>query len=78
MDLTSTIEYVVQTSWARIVSLKWLLPLSGLRATESGIESRVFGVVTVALMLVFVALGLAIVVPGLRSTRFARVITATG
>ena len=42
------VEYAVQTRWTRIVSLIWLLPLTRLRATESGVDRRVFGVVTVA------------------------------
>ena len=55
MDLTWTIEYAVQTRRARIFSLKWLFPLTGLGATESGIDRRVFGVITVVSTLVLVA-----------------------
>ena len=78
VDLTWTSKYAVQTGWARIVSLKWLLSLTGLRATESGIDNHVFGVVTVASTLVSVVSWLAVAVPGLRSTRFACVIIAMG
>lgn len=35
VDLTWAIEYAFQIGRARIVSLNWLLPLTGLRATES-------------------------------------------
>ena len=77
VDLTWTIEYAVQTGRARIVSLKWLLPLTGLRATESGVDSRVFGVVTVASTLVSVASWLAVAVSSLRSARFACIIIST-
>ena len=54
MNLAWTIEYAVQTGRARIVLLEWLFPLTGLRATESGIDGRVFGVITVFVTLVFV------------------------
>ena len=77
VDLTWTIEYAVQTGWARIVSLKWLLPLTGLRATKSGIDSRVFGVVIVASTLVSVASWLVVAVSGLKSARFACMIITT-
>ena len=55
VDLTWTIEYAVQARRARIVSLKWLLSLTGLGATESGVDRRVFGIFIVAPTLVFVA-----------------------
>ena len=65
MNLTWAVKYAVQAGWARIVLLKWLFPLTGLRATESGIDCRVFGVITISAMLVFVASGLAVAIPGL-------------
>ena len=70
MDLKWTIEHAVQTGWARIVSLKWLFPLTGLGATESGINGRVFGVVGIILMLVSIASGLAVAISGFISARF--------
>ena len=70
VDLTWTIEYVVQTGRARIVSLKWLLPLTGLRATESGVDSRVFGVVAITLTLVSIVSGLVVAISDFRSARF--------
>ena len=69
VDLTWTIECAVQTGRARIVSLKWLFPLTGLGATESDINGRVFGVVGIILMLVSVASGLAIAISGFGSAR---------
>ena len=78
MYLIWSIEYAVQTIRARIVSIKWLLPLSGLRAAESGVDSRVFGVVTVASPLVFVAFGLVVAISGFKSARFACIVIATG
>ena len=55
MNLTRAVEYVVQTGRARIASFERLLPLTGFRAIESGINCRVFGVVTVVAALVSVA-----------------------
>ena len=78
MDLTWTIEYAVQTGQAWIVSFIWLLPLSGLCATESGIDRHVFDVVTVASTLVSVASGLAVAVSGFRSDMFICIVIATG
>ena len=47
VDLTWTIEYADLAGRARIVSFEWLFPLSGFRASESGIDCRVFGVVAI-------------------------------
>ena len=58
------IEYAVQTGRARIVSFEWLFSLTGLRATESGIDCRVFGVIAVFVMLIFVALWFVVIIPG--------------
>ena len=78
VDLTWTIEYAVQAGRAWIVSFIWLLPLTGLRATESGIDCHVLGVVTVVSTLVSIASGLAVAVSGFRSARFACIVIATG
>ena len=61
---------MVQTGRARIVSFKWLFSLTGLGATESGIDGRVFGVIAIILTLVSIALGLAVAISGFRSARF--------
>ena len=55
VNLTRAIEYAVQTGRARIVSFECLFPLTGLRATESGIDCHVFGVIAVIAALVSVA-----------------------
>ena len=78
MDLSWTIEYAVQTGRARIVSFEWLFPLTGLIATESDIDYRLFGVVAIVSMLVSVASGLAVAISGFRSARFTCVVIATG
>ena len=77
MDLTWTIEYAVQAGRALIISFIWLLPLSGLGATESGVDRRFIGIVTIVSTLVPVASGLAVAISGFRSARFACVVIAT-
>ena len=69
MDLTWTIEYAVQVGRARIVSFIWLLPLTGLGTTESGIDCRVIGVVTITSTFVSVASELAVAIFGLGGAR---------
>ena len=64
MNLAWTVEYVVQTGWARIVIVEWLFPLTGLGATESGIDCRAFGTITVFTTQVFVASWFVVVVSG--------------
>ena len=64
MNLAWTVEYMDQTWRARIVPFEWLFPLTGLRALESGIDGRVFGIIAVIAMLVFVASGLAVAISG--------------
>ena len=78
MDLAWSIEYAVQTGRARIISLEWLLPLTALRATKSGIDRRVFDAITVVSMLMSITSGLAVAVSGFRSARFACIVVATG
>ena len=63
VNLTRAIEYVVQTGRARTVSFEWLLPLTGFRASESGVDRRILGVVVVVSSLVSAVPWLAIIVP---------------
>ena len=70
--MTWTVEY--QTRRARIVSFELFLPLTGLRAAESDVESYVFGAIVVVSTLVFAAFGLAIVISGFRSSRLLEVL----
>ena len=78
VNLTRAIEYAVQTGWARIVSFEWPFPLTGLRATKSGIDGRVFGVIAIIVMLVSVASGLAVAISSFTSARFACIVIAMG
>ena len=41
MDLTRAIQYAIQTGRSRSISFKWLFPLTGSRASESGIDCRI-------------------------------------
>ena len=64
MNLTWAVEYAAQAGWARIIILKCLLPLTGLRATDSCIDCHVLGIIIFLGTLMFVALKFADVVPG--------------
>ena len=75
MDLAWSIEYAVQTGRARIISLEWLLPLTALRATKSGIDRRVFDAITVVSTLMSIASRLAVAVSGFRSARFSCIVS---
>ena len=52
MDRTWTIEYVVQDGGGLIIPFIWLLPLTGLGATESSVDRRVISIVTIVSTLV--------------------------
>ena len=65
VNLARTIEYAVQAGRARIASFERLFPLTGLRATESGIDCRVFGFVAVVAALVSVATWPAVAIFGI-------------
>ena len=69
VNLTRMIEYAVQAGWARIASFERLFPLTGFRATESGINCRVFGVVAILAALVSVAPWPAVAIFGIRISR---------
>ena len=78
MHLAWTIEYAVQARWARIVLFERLLPLTGLRATESGIDRRILNVIIVVSMLVSVASGLVVAIFSFRGSGIACIVFATG
>ena len=77
MNLARSIKYSVQTGWTIFASFEWLLLLTGFGATESGVDRRVIGIVTVASTLVPVASGLAVAISGFRGAKFACIIIAT-
>ena len=78
MNLARTIKYAVQARWVQIVLFERLLPLTGLRATESGIECRIISVVIVVSTHVSVASGLVIAISGFRGAGVACIVFATG
>ena len=78
MNLARTIKYVIQARWARNVLFERLLPLIGLRATESGIDRRILGVVIVVSTLVSVASGLVVAIFSFRGAGVACIVFATG
>src|SRR3954464_9081617 len=55
MDLAQAVEYSVQTGQALSISFKWLFPLTGFIASESGINCRILRIVTVNAALLLVA-----------------------
>ena len=59
-------------------SFIWLLPLTRLSATESGIDCRVLGVVTVISTFVSIASGLSVAISGFKSARFTCIVIAMG
>ena len=78
MNLARTIKYAVQAGWARIVLLERLLPLTGLRAPESGIDRRILGVITVVSALVSFASRLVFASFSFRGVGIACIVFATG
>ena len=78
MDLARTIKYAVQAGWSLIVSFIWLFLLTGLGATESGVDCRVIGVVTIASAFVSAASEHAVAIFDLGGAHFACYVFATG
>ena len=77
VNLARSIEYSVQARWTVFVSFEWLLPLTGLGATESSVDRRIFGIVIAASTLVFVASAPGVAVSDFGSARVAGTVTAT-
>ena len=78
MYLTGAVEYSVQIGRARSGSFGWLLPLTGLGASESGVDCRILIVVAVNAAFVFVLTRPAIAVLGIRTASvFAEVVAAS-
>ena len=61
MNLARAIKYAIQTGRSLIVSFEQLFPLPGFRATESGVDCRVFGVVAIVSSFMSVAPWLAVI-----------------
>ena len=78
MYLTGAVEYSVQIGRARSGSFEWLLPLTGLGASESGVDYHILIAVAVNAAFVFVLTRHAIAVLGIRTASiFAEVVAAS-
>ena len=78
MYLARAVEYSVQIGRARSISFEWLFPLTGFRASESGVDCRIFMVVAVNAAFIFVSTRPAIVVLSIRTASiFAEVVAAS-
>ena len=77
MYLTRAIEYSVQIGRTRSSSFEWLFPLTGFRASESGIDCRILTIVAVNAAFVFVTTRPTVAVLDIRTARiFAEVVAA--
>ena len=77
MYLARAVEYLVQIGRTRSGSFEWLLPLTGFRASESGVDCRILCIIIVAPTLMFVTSGPSVAVSGFGSAGVAGIVTAT-
>ena len=78
MYLARVVEYSVQIGRTRSSSFEWLLPLTGFRASESGIDCRILIAVAINAAFVFVSTEPAIAVFGIwTASVFAEVVAAS-
>ena len=72
MYLARAVEYLVEIGRTWSSSFEWLFPLTGFRASESGIDCRILTIVAVNAAFVFVTMR-----PAITTARiFAEVVTA--
>ena len=77
MYLAQAIENSVQIGRTLSCSFEWLFPLTGFRASESGIDCRILTVIAVNAAFVFVATRPATTVLDIRTARiFVEVVAA--
>jgi hypothetical protein len=76
MDLTGPIQYFIQVGRAVSICFERLLPLTGFRAAESGVDRRILGFFIVVPTLIFAASRPSIAIPGLRGARVAGVVAS--
>ena len=76
VDLTRPIQYAIQTGRSRSTSFEWLFPLTGSRASESGIDCRIFGVITVIAALWSITTLPSVNIFGIRGIRIPRCVVA--
>ena len=76
--LAQAVEYSVQIGRTRSSSFEWLFPLTGFRASESGIDCRILTIVAVNAAFVFIATRPAIAVLDIRTARiFTEIVAAS-
>ena len=77
MYLAQAIEYSVQIGRTRSISFEWFFPLTGFRASESGIDCHILIIVAVNAVFAFVMMRPATTVLDVRTARiFAEVVAA--
>ena len=76
MYLAQAAENSVQIGRTRSSSFEWLSPLTGFRASESGIDCRILTIVTVNAAFVFVTTWPAITVLDIRTARMLAEVVA--
>ena len=64
MYLARAVEYSVQIGRTQSSSFEWLFPLTGFRASESGVDCRIFSIIAIDAALVLIATRPAIAVLG--------------
>ena len=77
MKLARPVEYFVQIRWAVPISFEWLLPLTGFRATESGVDRCIFSFFIVVPTLVFVTSWPSVAIPDSIGARVAGTVAST-
>ena len=78
MYLARVVEYLFQIGRTQSSSFEWLFPLTGLRASESGIDCRILIIVAVNAAFVLVATRPTIAVLDIWTARiFAEVVAAS-
>ena len=77
MYLAQAVENLIQIGRTLSSSFEWLFPLTGFRASESGIDCRILTVIAVNAAFVFVATRPATMVLDIRTARiFVEVVAA--
>ena len=78
MYLARAVEYSVQIGRIRSGSFLWLLPLTGFRASESGVDCRILLVVAVNTAFIFASTRPAVMVLNIRTASiFTEVVAAS-
>ena len=77
MNLVGPIQYLIEVGWSVSICLGWLFPLTGLGATESGVDRCVSRYFITIRMLVFIASWLSVAVSDFESARVTGTVAPT-